>query len=202
MDFLIKMANIAYSSERKILGINCGEMDQYTYALGNILYINCSTEPIQPVYLKPKVSLPSVIGDTRQTKNTPMILSWLSKRFVKKDPLFIEGMKEIAKVVEEAREELSKEEPNLERVGELMNLNQYYLKNYLKVSGDCPVSPNRLDDLVNAALDTGALGAKLSGSGGGGAMVALCKPEDLINVAKAIRRAGEMYSLQRSPKRD
>jgi galactokinase len=37
MDFLIKMADIAYSSERKILGINCGEMDQYTSALGNIL---------------------------------------------------------------------------------------------------------------------------------------------------------------------
>jgi mevalonate kinase len=71
-----------------------------------------------------------------------------------------------------------------------MNLNQHYLARYLKVSSDCPVSPNRLDELIKAALDAGALGAKLSGSGGGGAMVALCHPDDVDRVAEAIRRVG------------
>jgi len=71
-----------------------------------------------------------------------------------------------------------------------MNLNQQYLAENLRVSGDCPVSPSKLDVLIEAALNAGALGAKLSGSGGGGCMIALCLPEDIVKVSEAIRRAG------------
>jgi mevalonate kinase len=75
-----------------------------------------------------------------------------------------------------------------------MNENQHYLKNFLQVSGDCPVSPSRLDELIEAALKAGALGAKLSGSGGGGCMIALCEPGDEVKVAQAINKeGGEAY---------
>lgn len=190
ISFLMQMADIAYTAERKILGINCGEMDQYASALGNVLYIDCSAEPARPTFLRPKIDLPLVIGDTKQMKDTPMILAWLGKRFMEKEELFMQGIVEIVKVVEEAKIELSKEHPSIEKIGELMNLNQYYLKNYLKVSGDCPMSPNKLDELIEASIKAGALGAKLSGSGGGGAMVALCKHDEITNVAEAIRKAG------------
>ena len=103
---------------------------------------------------------------------------------------FLEGVNGIVSVVLEAKRELSKSKPDLYKLGELMNLNQHYLAKYLKVSGDCPISPNRLDVLIKAASDAGALGAKLSGSGGGGAMVALCLPEDVGRVSEAIRSVG------------
>lgn len=106
-------------------------------------------------------------------------------------------MKNIVNIVEEAREELEKPSPNRYKIGELMNENQYYLKKYLKVSGDCPVSPSKLDDLIDAAVHAGALGAKLSGSGGGGCMIALCEPGDEMKVVKAINEAGgETYATK------
>jgi len=99
-------------------------------------------------------------------------------------------MKNIVEIVEEARLELEKRSPNRYKIGELMNENQYYLKKYLRVSGDCPISPSRLDDLIESAINAGALGAKLSGSGGGGCMIALCEPGEEMKVVKAINEAG------------
>jgi len=190
-------ANMAYSGERKELGINCGQMDQYTSAYGGILYIDCTKEPARVHGLKPRTELPLVVGDTRQQKDTPKILAWLGERFEAREPKFIEGMKNIVKIVEEAREELEKPSPNRYKIGELMNENQYYLKNYLQVSGNCPMSPSRLDNLIDIALHAGALGAKLSGSGGGGCMIALCEPGDEMKVAKAINEeGGEAYATK------
>lgn len=52
------------------------------------------------------------------------------------------------------------------------------------------VSSAELDTLVAAALDAGALGAKLSGGGRGGNMIALVTPETEQSVAQALTRAG------------
>lgn len=183
-------ADMAYSGERKELGINCGQMDPYASAYGGILHIDCTTEPARVHRLEPKIELPLVVGDTRQPKDTPRILSWLGERFRTKEVRFIHGMENIVRIVQEAKEELEKPTPNRHKIGELMNENQCYLKEYLEVSGDCPISPSNLDDLIEAALHAGALGAKLSGSGGGGCMIALCDPGDEIKVMRAISQAG------------
>jgi len=185
-----RYADLAYRAERGILGVNCGQMDQYAASFGRLLYVDCSTSPAKVKPLSPPIELPMVIGDTRQEKDTPRILAWLGKRFGENEGEFMEGMRNIVRIVEEAREELERASPRRERIGKLMNDNQFYLEKYLKVSGSCPVSPSNLDRLVRAAMDAGALGAKLSGSGGGGAMVALSEPGDQEGVADAIRRAG------------
>jgi galactokinase len=183
-------ADTAYTGERKELGINCGQMDQYASAFGGILHIDCTHEPAKVNRLKPKTELPLVIGDTKQPKDTPKILGWLGERFATKETKFIEGMNNIVKIVKEARKELEKPSTNRRKIGELMNENQQYLAEYLQVSGNCPVSPSRLDDLIAAALKAGALGAKLSGSGGGGCMSALCEPGDEDRIAERIKDEG------------
>ncbi|HLR31104.1 MAG TPA: mevalonate kinase, partial [Fodinibius sp.] len=63
------------------------------------------------------------------------------------------------------------ESGNLARLGHLMNLNHGYL-NTLSVS--CP----QVEELIDIARNNGALGAKITGGGGGGAMIALCGSED------------------------
>lgn len=68
-------------------------------------------------------------------------------------------------------------------VGKLMNMNQLVLE---KIGVSCP----ELETLINAAVTAGAFGAKLSGSGGGGIMVALVSDETRDNVARALRSAG------------
>jgi mevalonate kinase len=65
----------------------------------------------------------------------------------------------------------------------LMNENQSLLE-------QMGVSSSELDRLVEAARHAGALGAKLSGGGRGGNMIALAHPEHADQVAGALREAG------------
>ena len=51
------------------------------------------------------------------------------------------------------------------------------------------VSCWELEELVQIARNNGALGAKLTGGGGGGSMIALC-PENARGVMKAMEDAG------------
>ena len=64
----------------------------------------------------------------------------------------------------------------------IFNINQGYL-NALQVSG------REIEEIIDIARSNGALGAKLTGGGGGGAIIALC-PDNWELVAKAIRAAG------------
>lgn len=73
------------------------------------------------------------------------------------------------------------QENRLDSLGELMNINQGLL-NALQVS-----TPE-LERLVNIARVAGALGAKLTGGGGGGAIVALCG-SGTDNVSADVRAA-------------
>lgn len=57
------------------------------------------------------------------------------------------------------------------------------------------VSSPELDDLVASALDAGALGAKMSGGGRGGNMIALVTPKTETSVADSLQRAGAVSTI-------
>ncbi len=71
---------------------------------------------------------------------------------------------------------------DLERLGELMNVCQGLL-NGLQVSSW------ELEEMIQIARENGALGAKLTGGGGGGSMIALC-PDNAAEVMRAMQDAG------------
>jgi hydroxymethylglutaryl-CoA reductase len=58
------------------------------------------------------------------------------------------------------------------------------------------VSTSELDDAVEVALEGGALGAKLTGAGGGGAILALCG-ENAAEIQQILQQAGYRTSLSR-----
>lgn len=68
-------------------------------------------------------------------------------------------------------------------IGKLMNVNQ----GLLDALG---VNTSELSRLIYSARKAGAFGAKLTGGGGGGCMVALTAPDKCIQVAEAISKAG------------
>jgi mevalonate kinase len=73
---------------------------------------------------------------------------------------------------------------DLKKLGELMNENHKLLQ-------DIGVSCKELDYLVKIALEEGAYGAKLTGGGGGGCMVALTPGKELQEkVAKVMEKEG------------
>lgn len=87
----------------------------------------------------------------------------------------------IGQIVNTAREAIST--GNLQALGQLMAENHALLR-------DLTVSSPELEHLVGAALSAGAIGAKLSGGGRGGNMIALVNPEIRQAVHAALIGAG------------
>ena len=99
-------------------------------------------------------------------------LNWLA------DPQRYEAFfDEIGAYVDKAREAIAAGE--LPQIGVLMNQNQILLR-------ELGVSSPKLDQLVAAALDAGAMGAKLSGGGRGGSMIALVDGRTREDVISAL----------------
>ncbi|RLE71054.1 MAG: mevalonate kinase, partial [Thermoprotei archaeon] len=70
---------------------------------------------------------------------------------------------------------------DVKTIGELMNINH----GLLSAIG---VSTMELERLIYIARNAGALGAKLTGAGGGGLIVALCYKKDLPYVKNALKK--------------
>ncbi len=87
----------------------------------------------------------------------------------------------IGHIVRLARQAI--EQGKIDELGPLMDVNHALLQ-------QLTVSSPELDRLVEAARRVGALGAKLSGGGRGGNMIALVEAGDTARVEQALRRAG------------
>jgi mevalonate kinase len=104
------------------------------------------------------------------------------RRAWEQQPVRFEGLFDgVAAVVEAARAAIAAGEP--ERLGPLMDQNHTMLQ---EIGVSCP----ELDALVAAARGAGALGAKLSGAGRGGNMIALVTEATASQVADVLRAAG------------
>jgi mevalonate kinase len=75
------------------------------------------------------------------------------------------------------------ESGRLDMLGELMDQNHAFLQ-------ELTVSSPELDKLVDAARKAGALGAKMSGGGRGGNMIALVTPDLAETVTRSMQEAG------------
>jgi len=93
---------------------------------------------------------------------------------------------EIGKIVKKAKERI--ENGEWELIGNLMNQNHALLQ-------EMTVSSPELDRLVNAARKAGALGAKMSGGGRGGNMLALVRPEMAEAVSRSLKEAGAKNTI-------
>jgi len=84
--------------------------------------------------------------------------------------------------------------------GDLLKLGGIFNMNHGLLSA-VGVSCAALERLVYSAREAGALGAKLTGAGGGGCMLALATPETIRKVAEAIRGAGGTTVMTRLSRR-
>jgi mevalonate kinase len=122
------------------------------------------------------------MGNTGLVANTTEAVAGVRERREHDPEKYVKIFDEAKQIAIDARYGLV--EYDLPRVGELMDRNHKLLQ-------DIEVSCQELDLLVNIARDNGALGAKLTGGGLGGNMVALTPGEDVQEaVAKAIEKEG------------
>ena len=86
-------------------------------------------------------------------------------------------------ILKRAKIELEKKTPDHKVIGLLINEQHAILRDKLKVSTE------KIESMLTAALNAGALGGKINGSGGGGCMFAYA-PENQDLVALAIESVG------------
>ena len=92
----------------------------------------------------------------------------------------------IESIVRQARDAI--QNGDISFLGQLMNQNHLLLQ-------ELTVSSPELDELTTIALSSGALGAKLSGGGRGGNMIALVRSKTAPAIAAALRDAGARNTI-------
>jgi mevalonate kinase len=122
-----------------------------------------------------------VIGDTGISALTKESVGDVRKLWEADKSKWEAIFNEVGLTANHARETI--ETGKTEELGKLMNHNHSLLQ-------EMTVSSPELDRLVTAACDSGALGAKMSGGGRGGNMIALVTPETAESVSSSLKAAG------------
>lgn len=123
-----------------------------------------------------------LIGDTGIASSTRVAVGDVRRAWEGDRARYERLFAQVGQVVGEARE-LIESGGETARLGALMHRNHELLR-------EMGVSSPELERLVEAARAAGAQGAKLSGAGQGGNMIALVRPGDEGRIAKALRQAG------------
>ncbi|MGD8860031.1 MAG: mevalonate kinase [Myxococcales bacterium] len=135
-------------------------------------------EGIRPVRLsRPLPLVVGYSGEHGSTKQTVASVGRQLQRDPKKVEQIFDGMEAIVN-----NGKLAVETGALSDLGQLMVLNQRLLASLL-------LSTPRLEEMCAAAIDAGALGAKLTGGGGGGCMIAMCESEEAAQPVLAALKA-------------
>jgi mevalonate kinase len=168
---------VAFEAEKTVHGTPSG-IDPAIATFGGTLLFQTDTG-FKP--LEARTEIPLVIGNTGIERSTRFQVEKV--RDVKeKHPGIVDHLMWAAReIVLRAVDALR--ENDLDTLGELMNINHALLYGL-------GVSDESLEWLINAARKNGALGAKLTGAGGGGCMIALAKSEKLEQISGAIQSAG------------
>lgn len=130
-----------------------------------------------------KISKPThwVIADTGETTPTRETVASVRAQY-KADPERVgECLESIGAITEEARVDL--ENGDIQSLGSLLTANQSLLRGL-------DVSSPKIEALIAVALRAGAFGAKLSGGGRGGNIIALTHEDTQASISAALLEAG------------
>jgi len=175
-----KVAQLTYEVEKIHHGTPSG-IDNTVVALEQAVFF-VRQKPhnlIEPISVPGLLTL--LVADTGVRSSTREVVTDVRRRW-KADPAQFEALfSACGRIARAARRALEAADPG--DVGRLMNENQLLLQ-------AMTVSSPELERLVSAAADAGALGAKLSGAGRGGNMIALVDSSCEGAVRQALQQAG------------
>ncbi len=167
----------AYTLEKLVHGRPSG-IDQATITHGGlIMYSNGKVDDKLNVPEPPRF----IIGNTGKGRSTGELVAKVTKLRQESGATYASIASEAQEIAEKASRALRIGDQRA--VGGLMNQNQ----RLLEMVG---VSSPELEALILAARGAGALGAKLTGGGGGGCMIALVDQQASTRVARHIEEAG------------
>ena len=186
LDYSDEMINeVAYEGEKGYHGTPSG-IDNTAATFGGLIWFKKGTTNIIEK-MKIEKPLDIVIGNTGVVANTTKAVAGVRERKEKFPEKYNKIFNEAEKCANDAKKALNSSD--IEKIGKLMNKNHQLLQ-------EIEVSSKDLDFLVNLALDNGAIGAKLTGGGLGGNMIALTPGKELQErVSNAISKEGFKTNL-------
>jgi galactokinase len=207
-----EIALAAYEAEVAEFGESGGTMDHFASAVGGILHVDMENKKITklPAHLDSIVIGDSgekkkdTVGDLRYIRTTvekeydaitKKINSFdrrttpanqiyeLTRRKLTKEMRMAEATLRNRDLTKRALDLLTRRNPNPSLLGELLQEHHEILRD------DLNRSTPKIERMIQAALEAGAVGCKINGSGGGGSMMAYA-PGWEKEVASAIRQVG------------
>ncbi len=206
------LAELAYEAEHDVLGVPCGKMDQYSVAYEDTLIIHFHPSfNVKPMRMKfPLVVIDSGIPKSTASIHGPLqnelkeaLKHWLGSgdflllHSIKDEELeeakfhefrkhqnwwrIIKGFVGLRDTTAEGIRSIHNDPEDLVTIGNLMTKQHIFLAQYLEVSHP------ELDKIVWHALEHGALGAKLTGAGKGGGVIALVPPSKKGEIRAALK---------------
>lgn len=207
------ISQLAYEAEVLEHHSPGGKMDQYTIGIGNIVFIETGNrfnyeligEKLNGMVLGESGIAKDTIGLLEnsksnaikalriiQNKEANFVLEKASIKDYEKykvllpdtlKPYFYAAIQNHI-ITQKALRALKDTTLNYPLIGELINQHHRILRDDLKLTVP------KIDAMVDAAIDAGAYGAKIIGSGGGGCIVALCPIHLQNKISIAIKKAG------------
>jgi len=212
------LSKLAYETEVIEQGSSGGKMDQYTISHGKTIFLNTLNDKIK-IFSEPINYL--IIGVSGESKDTLGMLSSLKSKTweainkvkskvldfdpknidlkkinlylkildVKLQP-FLEAAIINYKITQKAKKEFLKKNFKNQIIGELMNHHHKLLKENLKIT-----TP-KIDLMIDASLTSGAFGAKIIGSGGGGCIAVLSNKKNVNQIITNLKKAGAIDAFE------
>ncbi len=173
-----KICELAIKSER-LIHKNSSGADCYVSTFGGLIYYSKARGFKE---IKSKGALALVIASTGVRHSTGDLVAGVKKLKDRNESLFQSLAKQAADICAQAHGAIAS--GKCDKLGELMNENQAVLR-------QIGVSHYKVDDLIDICGKAGALGAKITGAGGGGAVIALAASrQDGGKIASRARAAG------------
>ncbi len=178
-----ELADMAWEVEKKVQGM-ASPMDTSASALGGILKVY-KKKDWHRERLKAR-EMPLVVGIFEKRASTGEIVKLVKTRMER-----IGVLKRVMEIIGEIslKAEEAINSGDLTTLGELMMINN----SLLEALG---VVDRRVANAVHAAVEAGALGAKVSGAGLGGAVIALVEKDKMDEVTTALKLAGARQAFR------
>lgn len=169
--------DLGYESVLDIQGVGSG-FDIAAATFGKTLYYVYGGKKIEKLETE---ELPLVVGYSGVKADTPTMIGKIANLYQREKEKTNSIFEKISQLVKKAKKDIAKK--NYKHLGALMTENN-------KLLHDLGVSTEKLDAMVDEALGAEALGAKISGAGGGDCMIALVQSSKKEKVEYAITKAG------------
>lgn len=189
-----EVAELAYTIERRDLGISGGKQDQYTTAFGGFNLIEFSRDRIVVNPLRIDRSTLSdlechlMLCYTGKTRFSAGLIDKQEAYYRQGRPQTLEGLQTLHRLVYEMKDALL-----MGKLADFAHLLDVAWGAKLKMNPE--VSNPEIDEMYAVARSSGALGGKLLGAGGGGYLLLFCQVEKKRAVRERLEKMGGQFTV-------